>query len=902
MHTERLYRRLPLSPLSDMDTERLATDASCTRCELSRGVSTVCMDAELWVPPGVPPQSPGDPMIAVIADYPGRNEDGAGRPMLGQVGKMVREEIAKHWKGRVLFDHAVRCGPRTANFDEANADACRPYGAARMDQVAPDLDRIIALGTWGTYGALGFKVPTLAARGGYGWYLDESRLDRGVRAAMIPVFILPSAQAAVRNRWALRDFKQDLQWALTCPKPQLEAIGTQIKLVENCNDATDFAAWAHQQSAVAYDTETACKMHNRNFRVHAVSFASPDDPSVVWVFGRKALADEKVIGWVRSILQNEDIPKIGQNLKYDMLAMWCAFRIHTQAHRLDDTRLMRKLLEASITDAGLATAATLVGMGGHKGEANELVKAIRADLTKLANEDLRTPLASGKARKPVTLTVLDRAQVDQGHLEEIRDGEDPWSFAYGYLPDDVLHRYNALDALSTALLYRVLAPKLAALPGRTAVYNDVTMTACRALFEMEKTGMLLDVGATQQFSQYLGMKIAEIDARLKLYGDVNFNSPDQLAVLLYDKLGLPEPKNSQTATGKRGTGEEVLMQLAGRHKIVRDILERRSLVKLRGTYADAFIRHRRDDGRVHPTALIDGAESGRISMSDPSLQNVQSPDRDEETGTQYGHMARDCFVAAPGFTFVEVDTAQQEARVAAKLSGDEVLIQCFASGEDIHRTTASVVYGILPANVTKKQRSDCKTVFFGLLYGKTDYGLAKQLNVTEVEAKRIRGVILGRFKKLAKWCESQIAYGRAHGGVFTWWDGYEEARWRPLYGIAAMGDEGKGARFNAENSTINTPVQGLAGDIVTGSLWAVVQRMKEQKLDARLVNTVHDSQMVEVRLGDEHTVACILRDVILGQNCEGVQLAVDFKKGTSWGSMAPWHPDFSEYDARKDMA
>lgn len=899
MQVQRLYRRLPLSPLGDMDMPRAATNTACARCELSRSASTICMDAELWTPPGA---NPTGPILGLVLDYPTRGEDGAGRPLLGQTGKLVRDLVAQHWNGRVFIDNAMRCVPKSPKFDEDNADACRPYGAARMDQIAPDLDRMVVMGTWATYATLGFKVPVQSARGGYGWYLDESRLDRGVRAAMVPVFILPSPHAAIRNRWMLRDFKEDLTWALTRATPQLAAIDTQIKLVENCNDAADFAAWAHQQSAVAFDTETAGKMHNRNFRVHAVSFASPDDPSVVWVFGRKALADEKVIGWVRNILQNEDIPKIGQNLKYDMLAMWCAFRIQTQAFILHDTRLIRKLLEATI-DAGLDVAATLVGMGGHKDEANAQIKAIRTDLALLAGEPLRPPRKDGKPLKPITLSILRREDVDPAHLDAIRAGEDTWSFAYGYLTDDVLHRYNALDALSTALLFDLIFPRIAALPGRHAVYTDVTMTAVRALFEMEKVGMLLDVGATQQFSDYLGMKLAEIDNRLKVYGDINFNSPDQLAELLYDKLGLPEPKNSRTASGKRGTGEEVLEQLAGKHKIVRDILERRSLVKLKGTYADAFMRHRRDDGRIHPTTLIDGAETGRLSSSDPNLQNVQSPDRDDETGTQYGHMTRDCFIAAAGFTLVEVDTAQQEARVAAKLSGDEVLIACFApGGEDIHRTTASVVYGIAPANVTKKQRTDCKTVFFGLLYGKTDYGLAKQLGVSEHEAKRIRGVILGRFKKLAKWCESQIAYGRTHGGVFTWWDGFEEARWRPLYGIAAQGDDGKGARFNAENATINTAVQSLAGDIVTGSLWQIVQRMKAAKLEARLVNTVHDSVMVEVRLGDEHAVACIMRDVILGQNCEGVHLGVDFKKGTSWGSMSSWSPDFSEHDAQKASA
>lgn len=278
------------------------------------------------------------------------------------------------------------------------------------------------------------------------------------------------------------------------------------------------------------------------------------------------------------------------------------------------------------------------------------------------------------------------------------------------------------------------------------------------------------------------------------------------------------------------------------------------------------------------------------NSQDPNTQNAPSPDRDDENGTQYGHMARDCFIAAAGYTFVEIDTAQQEARVAAKLSGDQVLIGCFESGEDIHRTTASVVYGIAPGNVTKKQRSDCKAVFFGLLYGKTDFGLAKQLGVTEREAARIRSVILGRFVDLAAWCKEQIAFGHKHGGVFTWWNGHEEARWRPLYGIAAQGDEGKGQRFNAENSCINTPVQGLAGDIVTSSLLKIVKRLREQRIDARLVNTVHDSAMVEVRIGQEVQAACIMRDAILGQNCEGVRLAVDFKIGTSWGSMKPWAP------------
>jgi uracil-DNA glycosylase family 4 len=891
MHTAKMYRHLPISPLSDMDMERLATDSNCARCSLALGASTICMDAELSNTTGKPVE--GDPVMALVLDYPSRNEDATGRPMVGQSGQLLRDLVKKHWKGNVLIDNAVRCSPGRTEVDESNVDACRPYGADRLSGFNGSIDRILTMGTWASYSVLGFKVPTLSARGGYGWYLDESKIEQGMRAALVPVYILPNPTAALRNHFLRKDFVSDFEYAATRPTPAFDVIDAQIKLVEDCNDAVDFVAWAHQQSAVAFDTETAGKMHNRNFRVHAVSFASPDDPSVVWVFGRKALSDPKVVAWLKHILENEDISKIGHNIKYDMLAMWCAFRIQTQAVDLHDTRLIRKLLEATI-DGGLDVAATLVGMGGHKREANDAIKAIRKDLAALAGEANRKPLASGKPRAPVKTAYLDRAEVENSHLEEIRAGEDTWTFAYGYLPDDILHRYNAMDAMATAMLFSRVLPRITALPGRLAVYNEVSMTAVRALFEMEKWGLKLDTMAVQQFSMYLNMKLDAIDARLKVYGEVNFDSPKQLAELLYDKLGLTEPKNSRTASGQRGTGEEVLLQLASQHKIVRDILERRTLVKLKGTYADPLIRYRRDDGRVHSTTLTDGAESGRLSSQDPNMQNAPSPDRDEEGGEQYGHMSRDCYVAEDGFIFLEVDTKQQEARVAAKLSGDDVLLGCFSSGEDIHRTTASVVYGIAPGNVTKKQRSDCKTVFFGLLYGKTDYGLAKQLGITDKEAARIRGVILGRFKKLARWCLKQVEFGREHGGVFTWWNGHAEARWRPLYGIAAQGDEGKGQRFNAENSTVNTPIQGLAGDIVTASLWKLVCALREERIEARLVNTVHDSMMVEVRIGQELAAARVMKAAILSQNCEGVDLDVDFKKGASWGSMAEWKPNFSE--------
>lgn len=891
MRSERMYRRLPISPMSDMDMDRLRTDSTCTRCALSQGASTVCMDAEFSSTTGKPVD--GDPVLVLISDYPGRNEDATGRPLVGQTGQFLRDLTKKHWRGNVLIDNAIRCSPGRTEVDESNADACRAFGAERLSRFNGSIDRIIAMGTWANYSVLGFKVPVLSARGGYGWYLDETKIDQGIGAALVPVYVLPNPVMALRNHFLRRDFVADFEHAVTRPAPAFDLIDTQIKLVENCNDAVDFVGWAHQQSSIAFDTETAGRMHNRNFRVHAVSFASPDDPSVVWVFGRKALSDPKVVAWLKHILENEDISKIGHNIKYDMLAMWCAFRIQTQAVELHDTRLIRKLLEATI-DGGLDVAATLVGMGSHKQEANAAIKAIRKDLAALAGEPLRKPLASGKSRAPVSLSYLRRDQVEVSHLEEIRAGQDTWAFAYGYLSDDILHRYNAMDAMATAMLFGRVYPKIAALAGRLAIYNEVSMTAVRALFEMEKWGLKLDTMAVQQFSMYLNMKLEAIDARLKVYGDINYDSPKQLAELLYDKLGLVEPKNSRTASGQRGTGEEVLLQLASHHKIVRDILERRTLAKLKGTYADTLLGYRRDDGRVHSTTLTDGAESGRLSSQDPNMQNAPSPDRDEEGGEQYGHMSRDCYVAEDGYLFLEVDTKQQEARVAAKLSGDEVLLACFSSGEDIHRTTASVVYGIPPGNVTKKQRSDCKTVFFGLLYGKTDYGLSKQLGITDTEASRIRGVILGRFKKLARWCQKQIEFGREHGGVFTWWNGHAEARWRPLYGIAAQGDEGKGQRFNAENSTINTPIQGLAGDIVTASLWKLVCGLRERDIDARLVNTVHDSMMVEVRIGQELAAARVMKEAILSQNCEGVDLDVDFKMGTSWGSMKEWKPDFSE--------
>jgi DNA polymerase-1 len=314
--------------------------------------------------------------------------------------------------------------------------------------------------------------------------------------------------------------------------------------------------------------------------------------------------------------------------------------------------------------------------------------------------------------------------------------------------------------------------------------------------------------------------------------------------------------------------------------VLDDLLQHRSVVKMDSTYAVGMLKHIRDDGRIHPSLLLDGARSGRASCQDPNLQNIP-----READSAEGKMARDVFVAAPGHVLMSVDYSQIELRIAAMLSGDQEMQQIFQDGVDFHRRTAELIskiaWKIRPQDVEKKHRTAAKSVNFGVLYGLGDDGLAAQLGCSVNEARRVREAVLGRFHRLAKWIRERLIEAKKTGYCRTWWAG-APARRRSLWRLASKDSE---ERSRNEHAAHNTPIQGTASEFCLASLVAVVRWIRADAVPAKLILPIHDALLLEVHEDCVQEVAQNVREIMLSWNSMGVPLEVDIDTGLAWGSL-----------------
>jgi len=381
---------------------------------------------------------------------------------------------------------------------------------------------------------------------------------------------------------------------------------------------------------------------------------------------------------------------------------------------------------------------------------------------------------------------------------------------------------------------------------------------------------------------------------------LNLQSPQQLQTFLYGDLGLPISK--RTKTGGACTDAATLSKLVDSHPAVGMILEFKTLSKIKGTYVDGLSGHVAADGRIHSTINLDGAESGRLSSSDPNLQNIP------RSSTREGKLVKDLFAAPSGWTLCSLDYSQIELRVAAILSGDKKMQEIFLSGQDYHMKTAKMIsrvaWDIPPEEVTSTERTYAKMVIFGLLFGMTDFGLAHRLSVaagrkveTE-EATKIRKAIFGELTSLKTWIDVQRRQAKKTGYCYTFSRG-ERARRRPLWNIGdPAGERGRmtsDAR-TAENGSFNSPIQGTAADCMLGALLDIDEWIQKEGIPAKLTMSVHDSAILEVRDDCVPVVVAHVQKLMSSQGWGGVPLKADAEVGRSWGSMEPVVPAPFAYD------
>lgn len=863
MKTLPLYSE-PLKAIVER-TEALDLDPACDRCELHKKPRrSTCLGLDLAEHDG---EQGG---LLIIGEMPEGKDDQNGVPFTGRQGKYFRRILRQSYSGSVAFDNAVRCTPgrRTKALEQKKkkiVESCRPYLAGVIEAMKPD--RIIVLGSWAMLGVLGRSLPPHSVRRGYGFLSDET-----------PVFLMPNAQEAMDNRIYKSEFKEDLEWALNVDLGTLNPSWNKLSyVIGNAAESKKTIARLMKLPHCTLDIETAGYMFNKDFEVLSIAITGAhEDETFVW--NKNVFTDEVVMEQLREFFRSK-MGWVAHNIKFDAMAVWLYFGVKLK-NFTGDTAVWRRLLMANC-DARLEVAAELVGMGGHKEEADVF----------MAKEVARV------ARKNPGPIDSDKLKYVEG-IKNLPPRAKKAVYSYGLLPDNIRDRYNALDTYSTSMLHDYLAERFEDKPKIWNVWEKLTKPGLHALLKMEHNGVAADQDAAEFFHAYLEMQMAEIRPHFDQYVDDTFNpdSARDVQDLLFKDLRLSPTKFSDK-TGRPSADKDVLAGMVGQHPIIEHIMHWRRLSKMDGTYARGMLKHFRSDGRMHPTFRIDGTETGRISGKDPNLLNIPRSE------TKEGKMAKCIFRATPGNRLIQLDFSQQELRVAAALSGDKAMIEVFKAGEDLHLFTASEIaqlaWGISPAkwgamsaealadpknDPRKIYRSFAKSVIFGLIYGKTDLGLAEQLGITQEEAAKIRKAILGRFPQLRQFIKEMLSRGRREGGVEIPWDD-ETIRWRPLPMIGATADKFARMKINAENSTINTPVQGRASDYCLASLAVIDDWLEREAVPAKCVLSVYDSIIFDVDPYAVDEVACQAKDIMESWPCAGVPLRVDTEIGEQWGDL-----------------
>ena len=402
--------------------------------------------------------------------------------------------------------------------------------------------------------------------------------------------------------------------------------------------------------------------------------------------------------------------------------------------------------------------------------------------------------------------------------------------------------------------------------GMTKLYNEIELPLCDVLFRMERAGIAIDETQLSQFGAMLTQRIADCEKLIYSYSEepFNINSTKQLGELLFEKLALPPVKKTKTGYA---TNADVLEKLKGKHPIIPAIMDYRMLTKLKSTYAEGLTHAIGADGRIHTTFQNLVTATGRLSSTEPNLQNI--PVR-----TDMGAEIRKMFVPKPGFVLVDADYSQIELRVLAHIADDEVMRDAFVSGADIHAVTASQVFGVPVDQVTGLQRRHAKAVNFGIVYGISEFSLAEDIGVSRWEAKDYIDSYLANYQGVRDYMKQVVIDARESGFTQT------------LYGRRRYIPELKSSNFNirsgAERIALNTPIQGTAADLIKLAMIRVDKALRENYPDAKLLLQVHDELIVECPEAIAAEVAAIVSREMEGIAVLSVPLTAEAKWGESW--------------------
>jgi len=573
---------------------------------------------------------------------------------------------------------------------------------------------------------------------------------------------------------------------------------------------------------IAFDTETT-SLNYMEAKLVGVSFAVEAGKAAYVPFGHdylgapEQLSMEEVLETLRPLLESDQHKKVGQNLKYDMNVL--ANHGITLRGVAEDTMLESYVLDSTQRHNMDALA------GRHLGH------------TTIHFEDV-----AGKGAKQLTFNQIDLEQAGP---------------------------YAAEDADITLRLHQTLQPQLQAEPQLHEMYRDIEIPLLDVLSRIERNGALIDSDMLFRQSHELAERMQQLECQaFDLAGEeFNLGSPKQLQVIFYEKLGLPILK--KTPKGQPSTAEPVLQELALDYDLPRVILEYRSLSKLKSTYTDKLpAQVSPKTGRVHTSYHQAVTATGRLSSSDPNLQNI--PIRTEE-----GRKIRDAFIAPKGYQLVAADYSQIELRIMAHLSQDKGLLDAFANGMDVHRATASEVFDTPFDEVTDDQRRSAKAINFGLIYGMSAFGLGRQLGINRNEAQRYIDMYFARYPGVLSYMDNIRSDAGEKGYVETLFG-------RRLY-LPEINSSNGMRRQAAERTAINAPMQGTAADIIKKAMIAVDQWLTASDVDAKVIMQVHDELVLEVADSDVEAVTQGLHQYMSETVQLDVPLIVDVGVGVNWG-------------------
>ena len=447
-------------------------------------------------------------------------------------------------------------------------------------------------------------------------------------------------------------------------------------------------------------------------------------------------------------------------------------------------------------------------------------------------------------------------------------GKGAKQISFDQVPIETAGPYAAEDADVTLRLHEVLHPQLQAEPKLLALYETLEQPVAGVLARMERTGVLVDPSFLRSLGNEFGARLIQLEREAHSLAGSPFNldSPKQLQQILFEKLAIPVIR--RTPTGQPSTAEDVLEELAATQPLPKLILEYRGLAKLRGTYTEALAAQvHPKTGRIHTSYHQAVAATGRLSSSDPNLQNI--PIRTPE-----GRRIRQAFIAPTDHLIMAADYSQIELRIMAHLSGDEGLLRAFAEGRDVHEATAAEMFGVDPAAVTSEQRRAAKAINFGLMYGMSAFGLAARLDVARGEAQAYIDRYFERYPGVRRYMDETRARAREQGFV-------ETVEGRRLY-LPDIRSRNKQQQQYAERAAINAPMQGTAADIIKRAMLAVDGWIRETAAPATLVMQVHDELVLEVQESAVDTVRDQVRALMAGAAALRVPLEVGIGTGRNW--------------------